>query len=109
MPEIIYAVDVPKWERGAHDGTPTRYEVEREPEATAGLVVYGVYPRQRVRFSDYSTRWLIGHLLTKLRAAELGRDLDLREACKSCGQMRPLTEVICGQCTYRTDGTDAGQ
>ena len=31
-----------------------------------------------------------------------------RIRCRACGESRPVGEIICGQCSYRTDGCDAG-
>jgi hypothetical protein len=31
---------------------------------------------------------------------------ETRLECMSCGQMRPHDEDVCGQCTYKTDGSD---
>ena len=68
---IIYAVDVPEDERlRSCPYTPSRYEIESDPGASGGIMVYGIHPTTLgtppPRAANPSTRWLIGHLIGEL-------------------------------------------
>jgi len=85
MPEILYAVEVPEDERFFVDDTPTRYEIESRPDKEGvALVVYGVYSPLDLkgktrRIPNPSCRWLVQHLLYRLRMAESCDDVDRLE------------------------------
>jgi len=48
------------------------------------------------------------HLTALCQFIEAAASID-KAPCDVCGSMRRMNEIICGQCTYRVDGSDSEQ